>query len=141
MTTVDRAPAAAPPAAEAAPEALLAVRDLAITHEGADAATPRAMTFHVAPGEIVLLLGPSGSGKSTLAMALNGLIPHAIPARVEGEIAVAGIDASTATVAQLSTHAGMVFQDPDAQLITGTVLDEVAFGLENLCLPADEVMR
>ena len=141
MTTVDRDPAAAPTAAAAAPEALLAVRDLAITHEGADAATPRAMTFTVAPGEVVLLLGPSGSGKSTLALALNGLIPHAIPARVEGEVRVAGIDASSAAVAQLSTQVGMVFQDPDAQLITGTLLDEVAFGVENLCLPADEVMR
>ncbi|HET8928695.1 MAG TPA: energy-coupling factor transporter ATPase [Microbacterium sp.] len=140
MTTVDRDSAAAPPAA-AAPEALLAVRDLAITHEGADVATPRAMTFTVEPGEVVLILGPSGSGKSTLALALNGLIPHAIPARVEGQVTVAGIDASTATVAQLSTRVGMVFQDPDAQLITGTLLDEVAFGVENLCLPADEVMR
>ena len=140
MTTVDRDSAAAPPAA-AAPEALLAVRDLAITHEGADVATARAMTFTVEPGEVVLILGPSGSGKSTLALALNGLIPHAIPARVEGQVTVAGIDASTATVAQLSTRVGMVFQDPDAQLITGTLLDEVAFGVENLCLPADEVMR
>lgn len=141
MTTVDRDPAAAPPAAEAAPETLLAVRDVAITHEGADAATPRSITFTVAPGEVVLVLGPSGSGKSTLALAMNGLIPHAIPARVEGQVRVAGVDASASTVAQLSTQVGMVFQDPDAQLITGTVLDEVAFGVENLCLPADEVMR
>ena len=140
MTTVDSDPAAVP-APPPSPGTLLAVRDLAITHEGADAATPRSMTFTVAPGEVVLVLGPSGSGKSTLALALNGLIPQAIPARVEGEVVAAGLVASEATVAQLSTRVGMVFQDPDAQLITGTLLDEVAFGVENLCLPPDEVMR
>jgi energy-coupling factor transport system ATP-binding protein len=116
------------------------VRDVAITHEGADAATPAAVTFAVRPGEVVLILGPSGSGKSTLALALNGLIPHAIPASVTGEVIVDGIDAATATVAQLSTRVGMVFQDPDAQLVTGSVLDEVAFGPENLRMPVADVL-
>jgi energy-coupling factor transport system ATP-binding protein len=120
---------------------LLRVRDAGITHEGADAATPRSVSFDVAPGEVVLLLGPSGSGKSTLALALNGLIPHALPAEVEGEIAVAGLSTTDTPVAVLSTRVGMVFQDPDAQLVTGTLLDEVAFGVENLRLPADEVVR
>src|SRR3546814_16444661 len=50
------------------------------------------------------------------------------------------MDASTTPVATLSTHVGMVFQDPDAQLVTGTVLDEVAFGPENLRLPVAEVL-
>ncbi|MFV0319194.1 MAG: ABC transporter ATP-binding protein [Microbacterium sp.] len=139
MTSVDRAASAA----TAVPEAteLLAVRDLSITHEGADAATPRDVSFTVAPGEVVLVLGPSGSGKSTLALALNGLIPHALPAEMTGSVVVAGHETSTSTVARLSTHVGMVFQDPDAQLVTGTLLDEVAFGVENLRLPAAEVMR
>lgn len=122
------------------PAPLLTVRDVAITHEGADAATPAAVTFAVRPGEVVLVLGPSGSGKSTLALALNGLIPHAIPAAVTGEVIVDGIDTATATVAQLSTRVGMVFQDPDAQLVTGSVLDEVAFGPENLRMPVADVL-
>ncbi len=88
----------------------------------------------------MLLLGPSGSGKSTLALALNGLIPQSVPASVTGSVEVAGLDAATTPVARLSTHVGMVFQDPDAQLVTGTVLDEVAFGPENLRLPVDEVL-
>lgn len=119
---------------------LLWLRDVAITHEGEDAATPAAVSFDVAPGEVVLLLGPSGSGKSTLTLALNGLIPHAVPADVRGTIRLGGLDAATTTVAELSTRVAMVFQDPDAQLVTGTLQDEVAFGPENLRMPVAEVL-
>jgi energy-coupling factor transport system ATP-binding protein len=119
---------------------LLRVAEVAIRHEGEDAAAPAGTTFEVRRGEVVLLLGPSGCGKSTLTLALNGLIPHDVPATVEGAVTVAGMDAATTPVSVLSTRVGMVFQDPDAQLVTGTVLDEVAFGPENLRLPVGEVL-
>lgn len=124
--------------AERAP--LLRLREVGITHEGEDAATPASVSFEVARGDVVLLLGPSGSGKSTLSLAMNGLIPHAVPATLSGRVEVAGMDAATHSVAQLSTQVGIVFQDPDAQLVTGTLLDEVAFGPENLRLPVSEVL-
>ncbi len=120
---------------------LLSVRDLAITHDGNAAPSPAGATFDLHRGEVALLLGPSGSGKSTLALALNGLIPHDIPTDITGSVRVAGIDAATSTPAELSQYVGMVFQDPDAQMITGTLLDEVCFGPENLLLPVDEVLR
>ncbi|MFT4051078.1 MAG: ATP-binding cassette domain-containing protein [Microbacterium sp.] len=123
-----------------APPALLSVRGLGIRHDGADTSTPAAATFEVARGEVVLLLGPSGAGKSTLALALNGLIPHAVPATLDGTVLVDRLDTRTTPVATLSTRVGMVFQDPDAQLVTGTVLDEVAFGPENLKLPVADVL-
>lgn len=139
MTVIDR-DASAPSVRAAAAAPLLSVRELSITHEEADAPTPVDVTFDVSPGEVVLLLGPSGSGKSTLTLALNGLIPHAVPAGVTGTVWVGDAEASASTVAQLSTRVGMVFQDPDAQLVTGTLLDEVAFGPENLRIPVDEVL-
>jgi len=111
-----------------------------IRHEGAQAWTPDGVSFAIAPGEVVLLLGPSGSGKSTLALALNGLIPHEVPAELAGTVTVDGELTTDRSVAQLSEHVGMVFQDPDSQLVTGTLLDEVCFGPENLLVPLPEVL-
>ncbi|GAA3635990.1 DUF3744 domain-containing protein [Microbacterium awajiense] len=119
---------------------LLRVEHLAVTHDGEHAPTPADASFSVARGEVVLVLGPSGAGKSTLALALNGLIPHDVPAEVAGVVSIAGLPAASTPVARLSTVVGMVFQDPDAQLVTGTILDEVAFGPENLRMPVAEVL-
>ncbi|KYJ97136.1 ABC transporter ATP-binding protein [Microbacterium sp. CH1] len=118
---------------------LLRVRELTLTHADAVHPSPRDVTFDIDPGEVVLLLGPSGSGKSTLTLALNGLIPHALPATMTGTVEAGGVDTTTAHTATLSTHVAMVFQDPDAQIVTGTVYDEVAFGPENLLLPVETV--
>jgi energy-coupling factor transporter ATP-binding protein EcfA2 len=118
---------------------LLRVRELSLTHADAAHPSPRDVTFDIDAGEVVLLLGPSGSGKSTLTLALNGLIPHALSATMVGAVEAGGIDTASAQTATLSTHVAMVFQDPDAQIVTGSVYDEVAFGPENLRLPLDIV--
>ncbi|MBT2495399.1 energy-coupling factor ABC transporter ATP-binding protein [Microbacterium sp. ISL-59] len=118
---------------------LLSVRELSLTHADAAHPSPRDVTFDIHPGEVVLLLGPSGSGKSTLTLALNGLIPHALPATMLGTVEAGGVDTAAAQPATLSTHVAMVFQDPDSQIVTGTVYDEVAFGPENLLLALDVV--
>ncbi len=116
------------------------MRDLSLTHAGAAQPSPGDVNFEVHPGEVVLVLGPSGSGKSTLTLALNGLIPQSVPAEITGTVEVNGRDTVDTPVAQLSSDVAMVFQDPDAQLVTGTVLDEVAFALENLLLPVADVL-
>ncbi len=120
---------------------LLRVRDLSLTHADSAHPSPARVGFEVHPGDVVLVLGPSGSGKSTLTLALNGLIPHAVPAAMDGTVEVDGADTATTSVAELSRTVAMVFQDPDAQLVTGSVFDEVAFGIENLLLPAEEVLE
>jgi energy-coupling factor transport system ATP-binding protein len=93
----------------------------------------------VEPGKTVLVLGPSGSGKSTLTLCLDGLIPHLVDGDYEGRIVVAGLVVGDSPVHLLTQEAGLVFQDPDAQFCTLTVEDEIAFGLENLCRPPEEI--
>ncbi|WP_022892583.1 ABC transporter ATP-binding protein [Agromyces subbeticus] len=120
---------------------LLELDRVSIRHEGARSATPIDVSFTVARGEVVLILGPSGCGKSTLTLALDGLIPHAVPATLDGTVLVAGLDTSEHPVGALSEHVAMVFQDPDAQIVTGTVLDEVCFAPENQLVAASEVLE
>ncbi|TQL03515.1 ABC transporter ATP-binding protein [Cellulomonas sp. SLBN-39] len=116
------------------------LRDVRIRHEDRDAWTPDGVTATLHPGEVVLVLGPSGCGKSTLALALDGLVPHAVPAEMTGGVVVDGVPTTSTTVPRLAAHVAMVFQDPDAQVVTGTVLDEVCFGPENLLVPAEQVL-
>ena len=138
MTVADPHDAAS--AAHARPTPAVRVQSVSIRHEGRDTTTPTEVTFDVDPGEVVLLLGPSGCGKSTLALALNGLVPHAVPAELTGTVTVSGMRTAHETVARLSERVAMVFQDPDSQMVTGTLLDEVAFGPENLLLDRAEVL-
>ncbi|MET0784882.1 MAG: ABC transporter ATP-binding protein, partial [Leifsonia flava] len=119
----------------------LELQAVGIVHDGAARATPVDVSFTVHAGEVVLLLGPSGSGKSTLTLAMNGLVPQAVPATLDGSVRVAGLDTADTAVGKLSEHVAMVFQDPDAQIVTGTVLDEVCFGPENQLLSAEVVLQ
>ena len=114
-------------------------RSVRVRYPGATAWTPDEVEVEVAPGEVLLILGPSGCGKSTFALSFNGLVPHAVPAEFAGTMTVGGVSTREASVAELSERVAMVFQDPEAQLVTRTVLDEVCFGPENRLVPAAEV--
>ncbi len=99
----------------------------------------RGIDLEVAAGEFVALVGRVGAGKTTLCMALNGLAPHATGGTIRGQVTVAGLDTRRHPVAELARTVGLVFQDPEAQLTQMRVEDEIAFGLENLGLPPDEI--
>jgi energy-coupling factor transport system ATP-binding protein len=95
--------------------------------------------LEISEGEFVAVTGPSGCGKSTLAMAIGGYIPHVLEGNLEGCVRVAGRRTDETSLAELSTLVGIVQQDPESQLCTLTVDDEVAFGPENLALPPTEI--
>ncbi|MEX0788248.1 MAG: ABC transporter ATP-binding protein [Anaerolineales bacterium] len=118
---------------------MIRVRDLTVRYPGASAPALHDLTLDVPTGELVLLLGPSGSGKSTLALTLAGLIPHSVFAEVQGDVEVDGVRPLLAGPAECATHAGLLFQDPQSGFATLTVEDEIAFGLENLCVPRNRL--
>ncbi len=99
----------------------------------------RDVSFAIADGERVLIAGPSGGGKSTLALCLAGLIPQSVDADLAGTVEVAGTPTGTVPPGALAERVGLVFQDPASQVTMLTVEDEVAFGLENLGIPRDEM--
>ena len=100
----------------------------------------RDISFSVSEGEVFVVAGESGSGKTTLCRILCGIIPHAVKGTISGKVIVQGIDLSSESLPQIALRAGMVFQDADSQIICTTVEDEIAFGLENLCRPQDEIL-
>lgn len=90
------------------------------------------VSFTVRRGEGLLVRGPSGSGKTTLCRALVGLVPHTTRGSMVGSVRVSGRDTRECAVNALAPAIGLVFQDPDTQLFSSTVEDELAFGLEQL---------
>ena len=120
--------------------AIVDLTDITYTYEGETSPVINGVSLCVEPGEFVLILGPSGCGKSTLLNVLNGTIPHTLRGELGGHAVVCGKSVPDTKVTNFATEVGMVFQDPEAQIINTRVRDEVCFGLENLCRPADEIM-
>ncbi len=99
----------------------------------------RGVNVEIPRGQFVALLGRVGAGKTTLCLTLNGLIPNATGGVFRGDVWVQGRNTKEHPVAALAPLSGMVFQDPEVQLIHTRVDDEIAFGPENLGVPPDEI--
>jgi len=97
------------------------------------------INFQAARGEIVVVAGLSGCGKSTLCFCLCGAIRHNRDGVLAGEVLLNGKNVRELRAAGLALEVGMVFQDPDTQLFSPTVEDEIAFAPENLCLPPGRI--
>ena len=90
-------------------------------------------------GRVTAVIGPSGCGKTTLVRALCGLIPHCLPSEYSGSLSLDGTEVADATVQTLAETVAYVGQSPDAAVVTRTVHVDVAFPLQNLCLPRSEI--
>lgn len=92
-------------------------------------------------GQVFLVAGSSGSGKTTLMRAINGLIPRTYRAEVSGTVCIYGQPVAKLGMAELSQMVGTLLQDPERQIVGSHVQNEVAFGLENLGLPREEIIE
>ena len=111
-------------------------KDVCYQYEDAETNAVNHVSLDIEKGSFVAVLGHNGSGKSTLAKMMNALY---LP--TEGKVLVCGLDTSEEEqVWQVRRHAGMVFQNPDNQIVANVVREDVAFGLENLGVPQPEMI-
>ena len=119
--------------------ALARAESLSFSYAGAAVPALRGVSTCLAPGQVTLVLGVSGSGKSTLLRAFAGLVPHFHGGRFAGSVEVAGLDTRRHGPARLAGAVATLFQDPEDQVVFNRVLNEVAFGLENVGTRPSEI--
>lgn len=113
------------------------IKNVSYSYQGSKKYALKNVSLEVAEGEFIALLGGNGSGKSTLAKLLNGLFTPTL-----GEVSVFGVStAEESTVFDVRKNVGMVFQNPDNQMVASVIEDDVAFGPENIGLPREEIER
>lgn len=111
----------------------VSVRDLTFSYDG-ETDVLKGISFDIPQGSYTAVIGHNGSGKSTLAKLLIGLL-----AAKSGTIRILGQELNEETVYDIRNRTGIVFQNPDNQFIGSTVADDIAFGLENRCIPQNEM--
>ena len=115
------------------------IDNLRFTYPSRETPTLRGINATVASGDFVLLTGPTGCGKSTLLRTMNGLIPHSSAGTLSGSVRINGQNVAEQPLAVTCRQVGLLFQNPDEQLFCTRVEDEIAFGLENLGLPPQQI--
>ncbi|MDD5486135.1 MAG: ABC transporter ATP-binding protein [Dehalococcoidales bacterium] len=107
-------------------------KNFSFTYNGSCQPALSHVSLKINQGEFALICGKSGSGKTSLCRVINGLIPHFHGGAISGEIEVVGMDPIALSPGRMAVHAGMVFQDPENQLVASRVNSEICFGMENL---------
>jgi energy-coupling factor transporter ATPase len=121
--------------------AIIETRNLTYTYPGGTTQSISDVSINIEKGEFTLITGPSGCGKTTLCRCFNGLIPHFYQGEMKGNIIVVELNVSEHPIYELAKHVGLVFQNPENQLFALSVEKDVAFGLENLGIPREEMRK
>jgi len=119
----------------------LSVQNLTFQYRMREQPALEDVSFTLHAGELLLVAGSSGCGKTTLIRCINGLIPRSYKGDLRGRVLLHGQDNAEMPLSRISQIVGTVLQDPERQILGAHVFTEVAFGLENLALPRDEIRR
>lgn len=122
-------------------EIALDIQNLSFRYQRREEFALHNLTFQVRTGEVLLIAGASGCGKTTLMRCINGLIPRTYHGELHGAISLFGKTVAGMTMTELSQQVGTILQDPERQIVGSYVLNEVAFGLENLGLAREEILQ
>lgn len=117
---------------------MLEARNLSFSYDGEQKVLD-SVDFLLKPGEIIAITGPTGSGKSTFTKCLCGFIPRIIEGEFSGSLVIDNEDTAGLSVPQIAQKIGLVQQDPESQICTLKVSDEVAFGPENYLIESEEI--
>ncbi|MGB3329833.1 MAG: ATP-binding cassette domain-containing protein [Thermomicrobiales bacterium] len=118
-----------------APTPIVTIADVTYAYPQTPEPVLRAVDLAIEEATFSLVVGPSGSGKSTLLRLVNGLVPHFSGGRFAGSVCVGGIDTRSSSPRALAATVGFVFQDPEAQMLTDRVDDDIAFAMEQAGIP------
>ena len=119
----------------------LSINDLTFTYRIRQQPAIDKINLSIAPGELMLVAGASGSGKTTLMRCINGLIPRSYTGEIKGDISLFGTSIHEISMAELSQTVGTLLQDPERQVVASHVINELAFGLENLAWTREDILK
>ena len=122
-------------------ENLIEVKNLSFRYPNSEEYNLKNVSFEVKRGEFLVVMGENGAGKTTLCKALCGIIPHSQEGVCWGDVFLDGENTKEQKLAYLCKRIGIVLDDPESQIFTTEVQDEVAFGAENLEMPVEEIAK
>ena len=122
-------------------EAIAVLEKVSYIYPNAKEIVLKDISLTINKGEFLGIIGATGAGKTTLCLALTGIVPQFYGGRFFGKIVIAGLDSLEHPVSELASHVGIVFEDPEVQITATSVENEIAFALENLCVPREEILR
>lgn len=122
-------------------QAIIEVKNLNFAYNGANNKALNNINLSINKGDFIGITGPTGVGKTTLSHCMNGVIPHFIEGIYTGDVLIKGKSVFDLSSQEISRWVGSVFQDPEAQLVSANVEEELAFGPENLAVKPEEIMK